>query len=180
MKKLLSVSIFIVIAAAISFGQTYKKGDNNLNIGIGPGLAGIYGSMSVPSISAGYQVGVHQKFSVGGIVGYSSSSYDEGTYYGVDYKWTYTYIFIGGRGEYHFIDADIENLDIYAGITLGYNIVSVSSPSNTLYGNYTAEGSYLLYGFHAGGRYYFTPKIGAFLELGYGVGYIVAGVTFRL
>ncbi len=175
MKKLLSVSIFIVLAAAISFGQTYKKGDNNLNIGIGPGLAGIYGSMDVPSISVGYQVGVHQKFSVGGIVGYSSSSYGYSKY-----EWTYRYIFIGGRGEYHFIDADIENLDLYAGITLGYNIVSVTEPSGFNGYGYSAEGSYLLYGFHAGGRYYFTPKIGAFLELGYGVGYIVVGGTFRL
>jgi len=179
MKKLLSVSIFIVLVASISFGQTYKKGDNNLNIGIGPGLAGIYGSMDVPSISVGYQVGVHEKFSVGGIVGYSSSSYDGGSYLGKDYKWTYTYIFIGGRGEYHFIDANIENLDIYAGVTLGYNIVSVSEPTGYS-GFYSSEGSYLLYGFHAGGRYYFTPKIGAFLELGYGVGYIVVGGTFRL
>jgi len=178
MKKLLSVSIFIVLAASLSLGQTYKKGNNMLNIGIGPGLAGIYGSMDVPSISAGLQLGIHEKFSVGGIVGYSSSSYDAGSYLGHDYKWTYTYIVIGARGEYHFIDADIKDLDLYAGLTLGYNIVSVSEPSGYS-GFYTAEGSYLLYGFHAGGRYYFTPTIGAFLELGYGVGYIVAGVTFK-
>jgi hypothetical protein len=179
MKKLLSVSIFIVLVASISFSQTYKKGNNNLNIGIGPGLAGIYGSSSVPGISAGYQVGVHEKFSVGGIVGYSSSSYSSGYFLGKEYKWTYSYIFIGARGEYHFIDANVENLDLYGGLTLGYNIVSVSEPSGYT-GFYSSEGSYLLYGFHAGGRYYFSPKIGAFLELGYGVGYIVAGVTFRL
>lgn len=175
MKKLLSVSIFIVLAASLSLGQTYKKGNNMLNIGIGPGLAGIYGTMDIPSISAGFQVGVHEKFSVGGIVGYSSSSYGY-----VNYEWTYTYIVIGARGEYHFVDADIKDLDLYAGLTLGYNIVSVSEPSGYSGHGYSAQGSYLLYGFHAGGRYYFTPTIGAFLELGYGVGYIVAGVTFKL
>jgi hypothetical protein len=185
MKRLLSISFFIVLAFSVSFGQTYKKGNNNLNIGIGPGLAGIYGSSSVPGISAGYQVGVHEKFSVGGIVGYSSSSYGGAYWNGaaiVRGDWTYSYIFIGARGEYHFVDANIEDLDLYAGLTLGYNIVSVSTPSG--YVNdaryYTSEGSYLLYGFHVGGRYYFTPKIGAFLELGYGVGYIVVGGTFRL
>ena len=179
MKKLLSVSIFIVLVASLSFGQTYKKGNNMLNIGIGPGLAGIYGTMDIPSISAGFQAGIHEKFSVGGIVGYSSSSYDGGTYLGHDYEWTYTYIVIGARGEYHFVDADVEDLDLYGGVTLGYNIVSVSEPSGYT-GFYSSEGSYLLSGFHAGGRYYFSQSIGAFLELGYGVGYIVAGVTFRL
>ena len=176
MKKFSTILFLFVLFVSFSstFSQVYKIGHNTLSIGIGPGLAGIYGSMDVPAISLGYQAGIHKNFSVGGIVGYSSSSYGE-----FNYKWTYSYIFLGARGEYHFIEADIENTDLYAGLTLGYNIVSVSEPSGYS-GIYSASGSYLLYGFHVGGKYFFSPSIGAFLELGYGVGYITAGVTFKL
>ena len=172
MKKLLTVFFFMILFVSLSNAQVYKKGNNNLNIGIGPGLHGIYGDMDIPAISAGFQAGVHEKISVGGLVGYSSSS----DAFSGD-EWTFTYIFIGARGEYHFIDLDVDDFDLYGGVTLGYNIVSWDGPSVAFY---DPGDSYLLYGFHLGGRYFFSQNIGAFLELGYGVGYIVVGVTFRL
>ena len=176
MKKLITLIFVLAISFSFTQAQVYHKGMNTLNLGIGPGLAGIYGTMDVPAISLGFQAGVHEKISVGGIVGYSSSSYGE-----ADYTWTYTYFFIGARGEYHFVDLDVKDLDLYAGLTLGYNIVSVSEPTGySNYFNYSAGTSYLLYGFHVGGKYFFTDRIGAFLELGYGVGYITVGVTFKL
>ena len=99
------------------------------------------------------------------------------------YNWSYSYIFIGGRGEYHFDKSELkiqnDNLDLYAGLTLGFNIVTVSEP-NIVTGGYSAQGSYFLFGLHIGGRYYFSQNIGAFLELGYGVGYITGGVSFKL
>ena len=134
--------------------------------------------MDIPAISVGYQAGLHKNFSVGGIVGYSSSTYGY-SYLNSNYEWKYSYIIIGARGEYHFTEVDLDNTDLYGGVTIGYNIVSVSEPSGTIYG-YSAEGSYFLYGFHVGGKYYFSPTVGGFLELGYGVGYIIAGVTFKL
>lgn len=178
MKSFLKVLLLLIFLVAISYGQVYKKGTNNLSIGIGPGLQGIYGSMDIPAISVGYQAGLHKNFSVGGIVGYSSSTYGY-SYLNSNYEWKYSYIIIGARGEYHFTEVDLENTDLYGGVTIGYNIVSVSEPSGTIYG-YSAEGSYFLYGFHVGGKYYFSPTVGGFLELGYGVGYIIAGVTFKL
>jgi len=168
MKKLLTIVSFTILFVSLSSAQVYKKGTNNINIGIGPGLAGIYGSMDIPAISAGFQAGIHEKFSVGGIVGYSASTFSDVTV---------SYIFFGARGEYHFIEVEAEDLDLYGGLTIGYNIVNWSEPTGFI-GSF--GGSYLLFGFHAGGRYYFSPTIGAFLELGYGVGYIVAGVTFRI
>lgn len=73
-------------------------------------------------------------------------------------------------------------LDAYAGLTLGYNIVSVTEPSNLpKYGiSYSASSSALLYGFHAGARYAISNSWGVFGELGYGIGYITAGAFFRL
>jgi hypothetical protein len=181
MKKFFSVFLLIVLFTSLSFAQGYRQGINNLNIGIGAGLIGIYGDPDFPPISVGYQVGFHDKFSIGGIIGYSQSSYNFGSGWWLgtgDWTWSYRYIFIGARGEYHFLEPTNE-FDAYGGLTLGYNIVSVSEPSG-FQGNYTAEGSYALYGFHVGGRYLFTPNIGVFAELGYGIGYITVGVNFRL
>lgn len=180
MKKVfITITIFLFVSS-LSFGQVYKKGVNNLNAGISiGGLAGLYGTADFPPISLGLQFGVHEKLSVGGIVGYSSSSYDFGHWNGQDWSWTYRYIFVGARGEYHFVDVDVKDLDLYGGLTLGYNIVSVSEPTGYT-GPYTAESSYLLYGFHAGARYMFSPKLGVFGELGYGIGYITLGLNVKL
>ena len=181
MKKLLLLVfgvLFIFISTNVN-AQGYKKDGLALNVGLGFGLAGIYGSSTIPPISASLGYGVTDKISVGGIVGYSGSSYKY-TYFNGSYEWKYSYIIIGARGEYHF-NKPTDKLDPYAGLTLGYDIVSVSSPSN-LSGNigYSAETSYLLFGFHGGLRYALNDKLGVFGEVGYGVGYLTVGAFFRL
>lgn len=81
--------------------------------------------IALPPISLSYEKAVTDKISVGGIVGYSSSQYNYG-FGGSSYKWKYSYLFIGLRGNYNF--ATTEKFDPYAGLTLGYNIVGVKSP----------------------------------------------------
>jgi len=59
----------------------------------------------------------------------------------------------------------------------------VSSSGTGIYANggiptVTAGG--FAYGIYAGARYYFTPNIGIYGELGYSFGYINAGVAFKL
>lgn len=182
MKKFATILFVLVfvLTASLSFGQTYKKGVTNLNAGVSiGGLAGFYGESDFPPLSLGLQFGIHEKISVGGIIGYASSSYDLGFFGNNNYTWTYRYIIVGARGEYHFVDVDVKDFDLYAGLTIGYNIVSVDEPSGYT-GFYTAEASYLLYGFHAGGRYMFSNNIGAFAELGYGIGYFTIGLNVRL
>ena len=172
MKSLISVLIVLILSASL-FAEPFNKGDKVGQIGIGFGHAGVYGDMGFPPISAGLQFGVEKNISVGGIVGFSSSSY------GLDeWKWTYSYIFIGARGEYHFLE-DSQNMDGYAGVTLGYNIVSVSAPSG-YDGYYGVGASYALTGIHVGLRYYFNPQWAVFGELGYGVSYITVGAAIKL
>lgn len=183
MKKFFSVLIIFVLFGSIAFAQGYKKGVNNLNAGIGFGLAGVYGDTDFPPISVGFQYGFHEKFSIGGIVGYSQSSYSWGGYWfggtNQDWTWTYSYIIIGARGEYHFMEPTDE-VDVYGGATLGYNLVSVSEPAGWGGVGYTAEGSYALFGFHGGVRYLFSPNIGVFAEAGYGIGYFTVGLNVRI
>jgi outer membrane immunogenic protein len=123
MKKFFSVLIIVVLFASLSFAQGYQKGVNNLNIGIGAGLVGVYGDADFPPISVGFQYGYHEKISIGGLLGYSSSSWGSGMY-----EWGYTYIFVGARGEYHFLEPN-NDFDAYGGLTLGYNIVSFDEPA---------------------------------------------------
>ncbi len=179
MKKIAVVTIVLLFFTMNAFAQApYNKGDKLGTIGIGYGFAGIYGSTTVPPISVGFQYGLEDKISIGGLIGYTSSSYDYGTWLGTDYSWTYSYILIAARGEYHFLE-NSENLDGYGGVTLGYAITSVSEPTG-FYGTYAAGASYLVAGVHVGLRYFFNPNIAIFGEVGYGVGYITAGAAFKL
>jgi len=172
LSKVLFVLFAVAFLSASTFAQTFSKGDKIGQVGIGYGFAGIYGDATIPPISVGLQFGINEKISVGGILGYTSSTYGL-----PGWEWTYSYILVGARGEYHFLDA-LEKTDLYAGATLGYNIVSYDEPAG-YNGWYSASGSYALFGFHGGARYYVSPQFAIFGELGYGVGYITAGVAYK-
>ncbi len=173
-KNIFTIAIILLVASQL-FGQGYKKGVNNLNIGAGMGLNGITGESSLPPISIGYQLGIADKYSIGAIVGYSSSTSSV-----LSYEWTYTYIVVGGRGEYHFMKST-DKLDAYAGATLGYTIVSASEPDNLpAYVTSAAATGYLIYGAHAGVRYAFSKSFGAFAEVGYGISLVTVGINFKL
>ena len=181
MKRILLISVLLVIAVSLSFSQmAYKKGDQVVNLGIGlGGLASAYGSSGI-AITGGYEYGVNENISLGGVLGYSSSSED----FGYGYGWNYTYILIGARGAYHYDLFHNPNIDTYGGILLGYNIVS-SKATGTLvnyygFGSASASSSYLEYGIFVGGRYYFDPHWAVQAELGYGLGILNIGVAYKL
>lgn len=177
MKALTTLLAVIILTASSFAGGLMKKGDKVAQVGLGYGHAGIYGDMGFPPLSLGLQYGYDDKISVGGILGYSSSSQDFG--WG---EYSYSYIMIGARGEYHFLE-NSENIDAYAGVTLGYDIVSSSWKDKTGFGfnsSASSSGSYALFGAHVGAKYYLTPQLSLFGELGYGVSYLSAGVAFRL
>ncbi len=180
MKRVLLLSVLVVFIASVSFGQmVYKKGDQVINLGIGlGGFAGVYGSGGI-AITGGYEYGMTENISLGGVIGYSSSSE---TIYG-DYGWKYTYILIGARGAYHADLLKNPNVDTYGGILLGYNIVSSSATGTLPFVGYYAAGasaSYLEFGIFIGGRYYFDPHWAVQAELGYGLGILNIGVAYKL
>ncbi|MCX6148970.1 MAG: hypothetical protein NTX22_00430 [Ignavibacteriales bacterium] len=180
MKSLLSVFLVLVLTVSL-FAEQFNKGEKVAQLGIGFGHAGIYGDMGFPPLIAGFQYGILKNISVGGIIGYSSSSDKWGDdSYGWEY--TYTYIFIGARGEYHFLE-NVEKLDLYAGVTLGYDIVTASSKvhgnNNYGYNGSSASASYALTGIHGGVRYYVSPQFAVWGEVGYGVSLISGGVAFK-
>jgi hypothetical protein len=170
MKNLL-VALFLMCSFA-SFSQGFDKGDKLLNVGLN--LGGTYGGGL--GIGGSYEVGVTDFISVGGQADYNTWNYGWG-----GYSWKYNFFNVGGRGSYHFgnhfLKAD--NLDLYAGLALGYRISQYKDPSGWS-GSYSSSyGSGVFLGGYAGARYYFKPSLGAFAEVGSNTSVLKAGVTFK-
>ncbi len=174
MRKPLALFAVLILASGVAVGQNaYMKGNNLIHGGIGFGLAGIFGDATIPPITVGYEMGFEEKISLGGLVGYSGS-----TFKGFGWEWKYSYILIGARGAYHFLENN-KDWDAYGGVLLGYNIVSVSESGAAGFG-ISAGTSYLLFGLYGGGRYYLNPRLSLYGELGYGAGFVTVGVAYKL
>lgn len=173
MKKIFSILLLSSLGIASVSAQTFSKGDNVASASVGVG-----GSYGVP-VSLSYERGVYDinnkmAIGVGGLLGFGfdSEKFDGG-------KATSNHILLGARGAWHY--TGFSSWDLYAGLTLGYNIVSSSVKyDNPLYsGEFDASSSGLLWGMHVGARYYFNEKFGVMGELGYGVGVLNLGVSYK-
>ncbi len=174
MKKIFSfIFVLSLLISSASFAQ-YEKGDKLLNVGIG--LSSYYGG-GLP-IGASFEYGVTDDISVGAQIDYYSWGYN----FGSGYKYKYTFLPIAVRGSYHLnkvLNLNTDKVDLYGGAALGYYISSYSDNSGYtgIYDN--GYGNKVLFGIHAGARYYFKPTLGAFAELGYGVSALKIGVAFK-
>ena len=173
MKKLLMLSLFAIGIVAFSSqnsnAQSYQQGSTIAHLGVGVG-----GGFGIPiSVSADY--GWKEKISLGGILGYASTKEDL-----ILFDAKYTYMFIAARGAYHF-DLGVDKLDTYAGGLLGYNVASVSlDPDPGPPFNNISAGGGAVYGGFLGARYGLTDQIGGFAEVGYGMGAITVGLTYKI
>jgi len=154
--KIINTLIFVVFIALTSFAQQsggYKKGDKLLNIGIG--VNSFYNG-GIP-IGASCEQGITDAISVGVNADYLSNKY---------FSFKFTAIYFGVRGSYHFNDLlklGNDNIDLYAGPTIGYRSFSWKDARQNLGDNY---GSGIFLGVFIGGKYYLSDKIGLFTELG--------------
>ena len=152
------VGLFFSSSAAMA---QYAKGDKLWNIGIG---LNSYYNGGIP-LNTSFEVGVTDEISVGAELDYLSYRYNfAGTRYG------FTSFYLAGRGSYHFnklLNLKEDALDIYAGAGLGFRSFSWNESNNfSGLGNVYGNGAFLA--IHVGTRYYFSDKIGAYLELGAG------------
>ncbi len=160
--------------------EAYQPGRWVASASLGVGVNGFYGTGGSPLLGVSAEYGVNENFSVGGVLGHASSK-DTYVVLGETFETKYGYTIIAARGSYHLTDlVDNERLDLYAGASLGYNKVSVTESARG-YGDYVSVGaSYMLYGVHAGARYWFNDKVAGFGELGFGLSELAAGVSVRL
>jgi hypothetical protein len=148
------------VYAHVPQGYGYQKGDNLLNIGVG--LSSYYYGNP---IGASYEAGIDKDFSVGAQLDYNSGNY--GDYYYNSSRWRYTATYIGLRGSFHvnrLLKLNTKKVDLYAGLGVGYRSFRWNDSSYG-YGYDYRSGLFLNY--FIGGKYYFSKKVGAFLELGY-------------
>ena len=189
--------IFLFISAvAICFSvnaqtPTFSKSDLVFNLGIGLGTtlySGSYYKSTLPPISLSAEYGAIEDFltedltlGLGGYVGIAGSKY-ETTFGngGQTYGWKYSYTVIGVRGALHY--PLVEKLDTYAGMMLGYNIVSFKEIGTYQagFGLENSVGSSVAFSVYIGGRYYFSDNFAAMAELGYGIAYLNLGIALKL
>lgn len=154
--------------------RTIEKHDVYLNAGIG--LATFYGG-GVP-IGISVEVAGKNNFSVGGSIDYfrfNNGYYSSG----------YTFIYAGARASYHLgeaLNVQTNSFDPYVGATLGFRYAGYSdSYGYSYYDGYSSSyNSGLFIGIHAGARFLFSSKVGAFAEVGYGVSALKLGITAKL
>jgi hypothetical protein len=168
MKKITLLFVLVaVMCLLVSTGNAQYQKDKSY---LGPRLGiGVYGSGI--SFGAGYEYGVTNEISVGGLVDYYT--YDWG------YGFKYTYIIIGAQGNYHFgeILKWDKKLDPFAGLVIGYE--SVSWSGTEYYGWSAAYGSGIIIGGQAGIRYFMTPNLALYGQVGFGITYLKVGIDFK-
>ncbi len=188
MKKLtkffVAVAVIVLLAAAQSNvkAQAFQNGDMVANLGAGFGWYSYgYGATSFPAISVSLEKGVKELdfgiLSVGGIVGFKKASYAWSSQY--DYSWTD--IVAAARGAVHVDVLKIEKLDTYAGAALGlrFETYNYYDYVNFNYKKVKKSTVHPLFAFYVGGRYFFTENLAGFGELGYGLGYLTLGLSYK-
>jgi len=174
---------------SVSAKTIISKGEQVVNLGIG--LGSYYGgngySSSIPPISASYEKGVvdgllggKASIGVGGYLGYTANKW-ESTYINDIWGYKYSYLILGARGVFHY--QLVKKLDTYAGLLLGYNVVSSKFYGDDDIAPYVggaSSASGIGYSAFLGARYKFNKKIGAYAELGYGISALELGVSIRL
>jgi hypothetical protein len=181
----LALVAMLFVPTSASAQNAYNVNDKVISAGVGLGnVVGFYGTTSFPPLFVQFEMGLpleelKNKLTIGGVIGYAASSED---YYWA--KYTYSYIFIGVGGNYHFLEKNAK-IDAFAGLGLGYTISNYSASYKEGYTEasqyaYSYGGGYFAYDIHVGGRYYFTPKLAVLAELGYGFGLFRFGVSYKI
>ena len=177
MKKtcLLLFACVAFLFSSASSAQAQSARPKYLNAGIG--LAA-YTAGGIP-IGASLEVGIKENISVGAFVDYSRYGYNWGSY-----KWHYNFLYFGARGSYQLgqlleeLNIANDKLEPYAGLSLGIRSAFYTDNDEVDDFNSPYSGGVFL-GLHAGSRYMFSDKIGAFAEVGYGVSALRLGVTAK-
>lgn len=188
MKKALitMVAMLFMLANLNAQDAMFQKGDKVVNLGVGL-LSALYtGSgytSKIPPVSISYEMGIKDdvldvgSIGVGGYLGYTSAKW-ETNWLGGSYGWKYTNFIIGARGSFHY--PLVDNIDTYAGILLGYNVVTAKEVGTVPIGFGASSVSGAIFSGYVGARYYFNEKFGAMAELGTGIAYFNLGLAVKL
>lgn len=146
------------------------RSHKNVYVNLGVGLATYYGGGFPVGVSV--EADVKNNFSVGGSLDYYHYNYGY-------YSSGYNFVYMGARASYHLgeaLNVQSSSFDPYIGASLGFRYAGSG------YSDYYYSSSYnsgLWVGLHLGARFMFSPKVGAFTEVGYGVSAVKLGLTAK-
>jgi hypothetical protein len=171
---------FVALTQSNLKAQAFKNGDMVGNLGVGFGWYGYgYGATSLPAFSLSLEKGIKDlenigPLSIGGIIGFKHASYA----YSSSYNYSWNDIIVAARGAIHYDLFKNPKIDTYGGVALGVRIQSYSyyDVNNSKLSTSTTHGLFALY---LGGRYFFSDKLAGFGELGYGLGYLTLGLSYK-
>ncbi|MDR2679374.1 MAG: hypothetical protein LBC47_01035 [Tannerella sp.] len=168
MKKIIFAGLFLLSMVAANGQEVFSKGTQLISAGMGVG----YG---IP-IEISYERSIVDGFIMhkNGAIGVGAYG---GWYHRNSYGQRYNHYLLGVRGMFHY--QFIENLDTYGGLMLYYDIERSTRKGDGKNPGLSI-GSIFDYSLFAGARYYIKPKLGIYGEVGYGISYLSAGVTFKL
>ncbi|MCL2007663.1 MAG: hypothetical protein FWG77_06205 [Treponema sp.] len=183
MKKMVMVLlIFAVVGASafsfdiLSFPPPVDPGNILVNVGVGFSTLARSGSMVIPPISAAveYALDVELPITVGGILSVSHNAWEEPLWSNNE-----TLFALAARANWHW-GFDVNWLDFYTGLSIGYiyyNINSTWRGTSSIVRNPHASYGTMYWAGQLGARFYFTDRVGAFLELGFPLSQV--GVTIK-
>lgn len=188
-----------------SGAKCFDENSHILNLGIGFGGGNYYSGYrgygysykSSPAFSLSYEQAYPKKLGpgylgIGAYLGYQSASstynyfYDDNNVKGYYYsKHSWNNFMIAARGAYHFDILNFEKGEFYVGLLAGLRIQNYRYDSNNPdpyaynFYRYNSGNVYPTYSFFVGGRWYFANNVALFGELGYGISYATAGLSFK-
>lgn len=189
-----SKTTFILTQDKETGGQCFDENTRIINVGLGIGGANYYvggGYTKSPAFSISYEQPWSKKLGpgflgIGAYFGYQNAHYRNDYYYSnYYYEHNWNYMMIAARGAYHWDVLNSDKGEVYGGALLGLRIqtykYSTNNPNADAYYYRLNEGSvYPVFSIFAGARWYFTKKVAVYGELGSGVSYLTAGISFKL
>lgn len=170
MKKLSLIVALMVMSLSVfaQVPESYKKGQISATAGIG--LASVLGGTPL-FLAAEY--GYADQYGIGANLSYQS--YTTGYY---DVSW----FLLGVGAVYHYDVLKMSNLDTYGRFGLGFAMATATYNGPKGLEAFYAEPTVGGIGYDAavGATYYFTPNLGANVELGYGLALLKVGVTYKM
>ncbi|MFR9603431.1 MAG: hypothetical protein SNG02_06125 [Rikenellaceae bacterium] len=166
MKKRILMFIAAAICSVTAVSAQMTSDDSAITARVG-----FASDLGVP-ISLTYEKGIWDIsnaacVTIGGTVAYAKES--EAVYSVSDF-------IIGARGTFHY---GIKKWDLFGGVTLGYDIVSVNWDDNSYKDLYDASDSEFFLGLNIGVNYYITDNWAVGAEFGYGLANLNVGVTYK-
>ena len=185
MKKIVLVLLVLAIVGGsafamdiLSYPPPVQGGNILLDLGVGLRGVGYSGAKwHIPPLFAQveFALPVGVPISVGGMFTISKFGTTWNWSHDEKYEWSWTDITVAGRANWHW-GFDINWLDFYTGLSMGYIIEKFNSEPKWTEEEYSYGGFF--YAIQVGAHFYFTKLIGVVAEFGYPY-WFKAGVALK-